>query len=65
MGNDYNDCVLTYGKLTLAYQTGTYANFGVTMTSQNTSLIILMVGFAVGRAILPMRNAKKGLADFL
>ena len=37
MGNDYNDCVLTYGKLTLAYQTGTYANFGVTMTSQNTS----------------------------
>ena len=26
MGNDYNDCVLTYGKLTLAYQTGTYAN---------------------------------------
>ena len=24
MGNDYNDCVLTYGKLTLAYQTGTY-----------------------------------------
>jgi hypothetical protein len=30
-------CVLTYGKLTLAYQTGTYANFGVTMTSQNTS----------------------------
>ena len=37
MGNDYNDCVLTYGKLTLAYQTGTYANFGVTTTSQNTS----------------------------
>ena len=37
MGNDYNDCVLTYGKLTLAYQTGTYANFGVTKTSQNTS----------------------------
>ena len=37
MGNDYNDCVLTNGKLTLAYQTGTYANFGVTKTSQNTS----------------------------
>lgn len=53
MGNDYNDCVLTYGKLTLAYQTGTYANFGVTMTSQNTSPYNTMVGFAVGRAILP------------
>lgn len=37
MENDYNDCVLTYDKLTLAYQTGTYANFGVTMTSQNTN----------------------------
>ena len=43
---------LTYGKLTLAYQTGTYANFGVTMIRENTHkpLIILMVGFAVGRS---------------
>lgn len=37
IGNDYNDCALKPTKLTLSRQTGTYANYGVTVTNQNTT----------------------------
>ena len=37
IGNDYNDCALKPTKLTLSRQTGTYSNYGVTVTNQNTT----------------------------
>ena len=37
IGNDYNDCALILNKLTLSRQTGTYSNYGVTVTNQNTT----------------------------
>lgn len=37
LGNSYDDCALNFEKLRLATQTGTYANYGVTMTGENTS----------------------------
>ena len=37
IGNDYNDCALTYDTLVLACQTGTYRGYGVTLTGEYTS----------------------------
>lgn len=36
MGNYYNDCALKIETLTLACQTATYSNCGVTITNENT-----------------------------
>lgn len=37
IGNAYNDCALTMNKLVLSRQSGTYAGYGVTMTSEHTN----------------------------